>query len=150
MSLFSQHPASAKYALKLTEILLYRERGISRFRRVVKVKMSKKGGVKTRKKPVKMSLFSQHPASAKYALKLTEILLYREGGISRFRWVVNVTMSKKGGVKTRKKPVKMSLFSQHPASAKYALKLTVTVLDGGGGIPRFRWVVNVTMSKKGG
>ena len=57
----------------------------------------KKGGVKTRKKPVKMSLFSQHPASAKYALKLTEILLYREGGISRFRWVVNVTMSKKGG-----------------------------------------------------
>jgi len=45
----------------------------------------KKGGVKTRKKPVKMSLFSQHPASAKYALKLTEILLYREGGISRYR-----------------------------------------------------------------
>ena len=29
-----------------------------------------------------MSLFSQHPASAKYALKLTEILLYREGYIS--------------------------------------------------------------------
>src|SRR6478672_5478541 len=81
MSLFSQHPASAKYALKLTEILLYREGGISRFR----WRGSKKGGVKTRKKPVKMSLFSQHPASAKYALKLTEILLYREGGISRYR-----------------------------------------------------------------
>src|SRR6476619_7487561 len=81
MSLFSQHPASAKYALKLTEILLYREGGISRFR----WRRSKKGGVKTRKKPVKMSLFSQHPASAKYALKLTEILLYREGGISRYR-----------------------------------------------------------------
>src|SRR6478672_11591352 len=88
-----------------------------------------------------MSLFSQHPASAKYALKLTEILLYREGGISRFRW----RRSKKGGVKTRKKPVKMSLFSQHPASAKYAKKIKKILLDRGG-ISRFRW----RRSKKGG
>src|SRR6476646_1577190 len=87
----------------------------------------KKGGVKTRKKPVKMSLFSQHPASAKYALKLTEILLYREGGIS-FPQERQRNDFKKGGVKTRKKPVKMSLFSQHPASAKYALKLTEILL----------------------
>src|SRR6476469_5092322 len=136
MSLFSQHPASAKYALKLTEILLYRERGISRFRRVVKVKMSKKGGVKTRKKPVKMSLFSQHPASAKYALKLTEILLYREGYIS-FPLERQRNDVKKGGVKTRKKPVKMSLFSQHPARAKYALKLTEILLYGEGGYISF-------------
>ena len=84
-----------------------------------------KRGVKTRKKPVKKSLFSQHPASAKYALKLTEILLYREGGV----YLVSAGGGlKKGGVKTRKKPVKMSLFSQHPASAKYALKLTEILL----------------------